>query len=121
MPKIIAKQKIGSKGSFVQYGSGSSAGEYFYRELIPGTKNYKTKKIEGATSLEDAVAKAFDVATDLAREPDFDRPDAGGYRGNTYIDSGTGNECWLCGVNQVLFGEVPETIHVKVEPQTKNP
>ena len=71
MPKVLQKQKVSKKGTVVQYGSGSSAGEYFYRELIPGTKNYRTRKIEGATCLEDAVEAAFEIATELAREPDF--------------------------------------------------
>ena len=70
MPKLLQKQKVSKRGSVVQYGSGSSAGSFFYRELIPGTSTYKTKKIDGAETLEDAVEMAMDIAIELAKEPD---------------------------------------------------
>ena len=48
MPKIADKRKVlGGRGSVVLYASGTSAGQYFYRELIKGTKNYMTRRIEG--------------------------------------------------------------------------
>ena len=70
MPKLLQKQKVSKRGTVVQYGSGSSAGSFFYRELIPGTSTYKTKKIDGAETLEEAVEMAMDIAIELAKEPD---------------------------------------------------
>ena len=46
----------------MQYASGSSAGGWFYRELVPGTKSYRTKRIKGVQTLEEAVLAATDVA-----------------------------------------------------------
>ena len=46
----------------VQYASASSAGGWFYRELIPGTKSYRTKRIKDVQALEEAVLAATDVA-----------------------------------------------------------
>ena len=82
--------------------------DHYFQELTG------TAPVEGDQVLLTVSRKPIEGQT---TELTFERPDAGGYRGNTYIDSGTGNECWLCGVNQVLFGEVPQTIHVKVQPQ----
>ena len=66
MPRISQKQAVlNGRGAVVQYASGSSAGGCFYRELVPGTKSYKTKRIEGAQTLEEAVAAATDVAFQL--------------------------------------------------------
>lgn len=53
------------------YGSGSSSGAYFYRELIKGTKNYKTRRIENVTNIEEAAEAAVAVAFELNKEPDL--------------------------------------------------
>ena len=68
MPKILQKRKVGKRGSVVQYGSGSSAGKFFYRELVPGTERYLTRCIQGAETLDDACAEALDVAAELAAD-----------------------------------------------------
>jgi hypothetical protein len=53
MPKIADKRKVlGGRGSVVLYASGTSAGQYFYRELIKGTKNYMTRRIEGVSNMD---------------------------------------------------------------------
>ncbi len=71
MPRIVDKRKVSKRGAVVLYGSGSSAGQFFYRELIPGTKNYRTRRIEGVSSMDEAVDQAFEVATELRSEPDL--------------------------------------------------
>ena len=66
MPRISQKQAVlNGRGAVVQYATGSSAGGWFYRELVPGTKSYRTKRIEGAQTLEEAVSAATDVAFQL--------------------------------------------------------
>ena len=66
MPRISQKQAVlNGRGAVVQYASGSSAGGWFYRELVPGTKSYRTRRIEGAQTLEEALSAATDVAFQL--------------------------------------------------------
>ena len=66
MPRISQKQVVLSgRGAVVQYASGSSAGGWFYRELVPGTKTYRTKRIKGVQTLEEAVLAATEVAFQL--------------------------------------------------------
>ena len=66
MPRISQKQAVlNGRGAVVQFASGSSAGGWFYRELVPGTKSYRTRRIEGAQTLEEAVSAATDVAFQL--------------------------------------------------------
>ena len=70
MPKVIDKRKVlGGRGSVVLYGSGTSAGQYFYRELIKGTKNYKTRRIDGVSSMDEAEAACVEIAFELNKEP----------------------------------------------------
>ena len=70
MPKIADKRKVlGGRGSVVLYASGTSAGKYFYRELIKGTQTYKTRRIEGVSNMDEAEAAATDVAFELNKEP----------------------------------------------------
>ena len=59
------------RGDVVLYGSGTSAGKYFYRELIPGTKNYKTRRIDNVSSMDEAVESAMEIAFELNKEPDI--------------------------------------------------
>ena len=71
MPKVVEKRRIlNGRGSVVLYGSGSSAGQFFYREIIKGTKNYKTRKIEGVSDIEEAASAAVEIAFSLANEPE---------------------------------------------------
>ena len=81
MPRIADKRKVlGGRGSVVLYASGTSAGQFFYRELIKGTKNYKTRRIDGVSSMDEAEAAATEVAFELNREPEisilFDKSDS---------------------------------------------
>ena len=72
MPKVIDKRKVlGGRGSVVLYGSGTSSGQYFYRELIKGTKNYKTRRIDGVSSMDEAEAACLEIAFELNKEPDM--------------------------------------------------
>ena len=72
MPKIADKRKVlGGRGSVVLYASGTSAGQYFYRELIKGTKNYMTRRIEGVSNMDEAEAAATEVAFELNKKPDL--------------------------------------------------
>ena len=62
----FAKQAVLiGQGAVVLYGSGSSAGGWFYRELVSGSKSYRTRRIGGAQTLEEAVLAATDVAFQL--------------------------------------------------------
>ena len=71
MPKVLEKRSVlNGRGTVVLYGSGSSAGTYFYRELIKGTKNYRTRKIENVTNLDEAAEAAVEIAFSLNKEPD---------------------------------------------------
>ena len=47
------------------YGSGTSAGGYFYRELVKGQRSYRQRRIHGVSSMEEAVQAAVDVAFQL--------------------------------------------------------
>ena len=58
---------------------GTSAGSYFYRELIKGTKNYRFKKIEGASSMDEAEQLVFALAVEMNSKPDI-----------SFIEKGTG-------------------------------
>ena len=83
MPKIADKRKVlGGRGSVVLYATGTSAGQFFYRELIKGTKNYRTRRIEGVSNMDEAEAAATEVAFELNKEPDlsvlWDKPKVGG-------------------------------------------
>ena len=42
---------------------------WYFKQLISGTKKYRTKKIPGATTLEEAKSKALDIALSLRDEP----------------------------------------------------
>jgi integrase len=53
------------RGVVLRYANGNSAGKYFYRELIQGTKKYRYICIEDATSLEEAIEMASDAAIEL--------------------------------------------------------
>ena len=69
MPKIADKRKVlGGRGSVVLYASGTSAGKYFYRELIKGTQTYKTRRIEGVSAMDEAEAAATEVAFELNKD-----------------------------------------------------
>ena len=75
MPKIADKRKVlGGRGSVVLYATGTSAGQFFYRELIKGTKNYRTRRIEGVSNMDEAEAAATEVAFQLNKEPDLIGP-----------------------------------------------
>ena len=81
MPKIADKRKVlGGRGAVVLYASGTSAGQFFYRELIKGTKNYKTRRIDGVSTMDEAEAAATEVAFELNKEPElsilWDKPRA---------------------------------------------
>ena len=66
MPVIAEKQKVlKGRGVVLRYANGHSAGKYFYRELIKGTKRYRYTCIEDATSLEEAIEMASDAAIAL--------------------------------------------------------
>ena len=72
MPKIVEKRTIlNGRGSVVLYGSGSSAGSFFYRELIEGTKSYKTRKIMNVNNMEEAVLSAIEIAFKINSEPEI--------------------------------------------------
>ena len=83
MPKIADKRKVlGGRGSIVLYASGTSAGQFFYRELIKGTKSYMTRRIEGVSNMDEAEAAATEVAFELNKKPDlsllWDKPKGNG-------------------------------------------
>lgn len=64
MRHLVVKNRV------VLYGSGSSAGSYFYRELIKDTKNYRTRKIENVINIDEAAEAAVEIAFSLNKESD---------------------------------------------------
>ena len=69
MPTIVEKQEVlNGRGQVIRYGSGTSAGSYFYKEKIPGERRYKTRRIQGATTIEEAVQAAVEIAFKLQEE-----------------------------------------------------
>ena len=69
MPTIVEKQEVlNGRGQVIRYGSGTSAGSYFYKEKIPGERRYKTRRIPGATTIEEAIQAAVEIAFKLQEE-----------------------------------------------------
>ena len=72
MARIAEKRKVlGGRGTIVLYEGGTSSGAYFYRELIKGTKNYRQKKIVGASTMDEAEQLVFSLAVEMNSQPDF--------------------------------------------------
>ncbi len=69
MPRIKEKERVLNGRGIVFTYEDDNIGKYFYRELKEGTKLYRTKLIEDATTLEEAKEKALDVAMEM-REDD---------------------------------------------------
>ncbi|NDD46654.1 MAG: hypothetical protein EBZ24_15060, partial [Synechococcaceae bacterium WB9_4xB_025] len=59
---------LNGRGFVVLYGSGTSAGSFFYRELVKGSRSYRQRKIPNVTSMEDAVQAAVEVAFAIQAE-----------------------------------------------------
>ena len=128
MPKIADKRKVlGGRGSVVLYASGTSAGKYFYRELIKGTQTYKTRRIEGVSNMDEAEAAVTEVAFELNKEPPdlslvFGKRGSGGAsdtpRGGyveIYFESGSSRIRFKKGVTlQSLLDEKLENKELKV-------
>jgi len=69
MPKISEKAEVlGGRGTVVKYDSGTSKGFYFYREWVKQDRRYLTKRIDEATSLEEAIELAPDAAFAIREE-----------------------------------------------------
>ena len=52
----------------ISYANGNSAGKYYYKELIEGTKRYRTKLIKGADTLKQAEELAMETALAMREE-----------------------------------------------------
>jgi len=75
MPRIVDKREVlNGRGFVVLYGSGTSAGSFFYRELVKGSRSYRQRKIPNVTSMEDAVQAAVEVAFAIQAQ-EQDTPD----------------------------------------------
>ena len=58
MPKIAEKQTVlNGRGSVVRFASGTSVGNYVYREWDNSSRNYRTKHILEAKTMEEAMIK----------------------------------------------------------------
>ena len=69
MPKIVQKQEVlDGRGTVVLYGSGSSAGKWFYREWQNDTRSYLLRVIPDASTLDEAVQGCLAIAFEL-QEP----------------------------------------------------
>ena len=67
MPNIAEKSKVfGGKGVVLSFTRAPDV--FLYRELIPGTKKYRYKVIDGANTLEAAIDKSLDVYNPLRSE-----------------------------------------------------
>ena len=74
MPQIVQQEKVlNGRGRIILYGSGTSAGKWFYKEKVAGKDQYKTKEIKGAQSIEQAREMVADVAIELASKKVSDR------------------------------------------------
>lgn len=81
MPKIAEKVKVlDGRGSVVRYASGTSSGKYFYQELVKGTKTYKTRLIEGASTMDEALSKVIDIAFEINKDIPTNTSDAKEYK-----------------------------------------
>lgn len=67
MPSILQKHQLTRGKAIVQFGSGTSKGGYFYRELIPNSRNYLTRKLEGCNNMEEAISMAFEITANIDR------------------------------------------------------
>ena len=68
MPRILEKQSVlNGRGTVFTY-EDRNIGTYFYRERVEGTKKYRTKTIPKATTLQQAVDSATDIALELREE-----------------------------------------------------
>ena len=68
MPSVDLKESVlNGRGSICRYSKGSSAGLFFYREWNKEKRCYRSKVIEGASTMEEAKALAPQVANELAQ------------------------------------------------------
>ena len=68
MPSVDLKESVlNGRGSICRYSKGSSAGLFFYREWNKEKRCYRSKVIEGASTIEEAIELAPQVAIDLAQ------------------------------------------------------
>ena len=75
MAWIGEKRKVlNGRGIVGRFDEGTSAGKFFYRELIKGTKKYQYKVLHEAESLDEAEAMAADAAIQLASTKQIDKP-----------------------------------------------
>ncbi len=71
MPQIQLQQKVlNGRGRVLLYGSGTSAGKWYYKEKVEGQRRYKEKQLFGASSLEQAIEMAAEAAIELAKTPE---------------------------------------------------
>ena len=69
MPKIAEKQSVlNGRGSVVRFASGTSNGNYVYREWDNSIRNYRTKHILEAKTMAEAIALVPQIAIELAQE-----------------------------------------------------
>tara|TARA_R100000781_G_scaffold197_1_gene240 strand:+ start:213 stop:1838 length:1626 start_codon:yes stop_codon:yes gene_type:complete len=69
MPKISEKAEVlGGRGTVVKYSSGTSQGFYFYREWVKQDRRYLTKRIDNASTLDEAIDLAPDAAFALREQ-----------------------------------------------------
>ena len=67
MPNIAKKSKV-FRGKGVALSLRRAPEVFIYRELIPGTKKYRDKAIDGANTLKNAINKSLDVHNALRSE-----------------------------------------------------
>ena len=69
MPQIAQQEKVlNGRGRVILYATGNGAGKWYYKEKVKGEKRYKEKQIFGATTLQEAIAQAPEVAIELASQ-----------------------------------------------------
>ena len=69
MPKIAEIQTVlNGRGSIVRFASGTSVGNYVYREWDNSTRNYRTKHILEAQTMDEAILLAPQIAIELAQD-----------------------------------------------------
>jgi len=75
MPSIFQKEKVlDGRGDVLSYKKDPLI--FFYREWIPARRAYRSKKIQGAKTLDDARILAVDVAFEFASRPPVEEKSA---------------------------------------------
>ena len=82
MPALALKQPaLNGKGHVVSFAR--EPAKFYWRELVPGTRNYVIRIIPGASTIEEAQELCIEVYTQLRQEQTPERDQAGHHNNKT--------------------------------------